>query len=60
MTVSDRTRFFTGFAESLVRTNRGELTLIVDEAHLFMPQAGARTGGGGRDARPRGHCRRGR
>ena len=46
MTVSDRTRFFTGFAETLVRANRGELTLILDEAHLFMPQAGARAGGG--------------
>ena len=46
LTVSDRTRFFTGFAETLVRANRGELTLILDEAHLFMPQAGARVGGG--------------
>ncbi len=46
LTVSDRTRFFTGFAETLVQTNRGELTLIIDEAHLFMPQAGARVGGG--------------
>ena len=46
MSVSDRTRFFTGFAETLVQANVGELTLIVDEAHLFMPQAGARVGGG--------------
>ena len=46
LTVSDRTRFFTGFAETLIQTNRGELTLIVDEAHLFAPQAGARVGGG--------------
>ncbi len=46
LTVGDRTRFFTGFAETLVRANRGELTLILDEAHLFMPQAGARVGGG--------------
>ena len=46
LTVSDRTRFFTGFAETLVRANRGELTLILDEAHLFMPQSGARVGGG--------------
>ena len=45
LTVSNRTTFFTDFAETLVRTNRGELTLIVDEAHLFMPQAGARAGG---------------
>ncbi len=46
LTVSDRTRFFTGFAETLIQANRGELTLIVDEAHLFMPQSGARVGGG--------------
>ena len=46
MTVGDRTKFFTGFAETLIRSNRGELTLIVDEAHLFAPQAGARVGGG--------------
>lgn len=46
MSVSDRTRFFTGFAETLIQANRGELTLIIDEAHLFMPQAGARVGGG--------------
>ena len=46
MSVSDRTRFFTGFAETLIRENRGELTLIIDEAHVFMPQAGARSGGG--------------
>ena len=45
LTVSDRTRFFTGFAETLIQANRGELTLIVDEAHLFAPQAGARGGG---------------
>lgn len=45
MTVSDRTRFFTDFAESLLRHNRGPLHLIIDEAHLFMPQAGAKVGG---------------
>ena len=36
---------FTAFAETLLRTNRAPLTLIVDEAHLFMPQSGARGGG---------------
>ena len=46
MSVADRTRFFTGFAEALIRGNRGELTLIIDEAHLFMPQGGAKVGGG--------------
>ena len=46
LTVSDRTRFFTGFAETLIQVNRGELTLIIDEAHLFAPQAGSKVGGG--------------
>lgn len=46
LTVSHRTRFFTGFAETLIRANQGELTLVLDESHLFMPQAGARVGGG--------------
>lgn len=39
MTVGDRTRFFTDFAEALLRTNQGPLTLIIDEAHLFAPQS---------------------
>jgi hypothetical protein len=38
MTVGERTKFFTGFAETLLRKNRGPLHLIVDEAHLFAPQ----------------------
>ncbi len=38
MTVGSRTRFFTDFAEGLLRSNRGALHLIVDEAHLFAPQ----------------------
>jgi hypothetical protein len=46
MTVGERTRFFTGFAETLLRTNRGALHLVIDEAHLFAPQQGA---SGGRD-----------
>ena len=33
-----RTRFFTAFAETLLRTNKGPLHLIIDEAHLFAPQ----------------------
>lgn len=45
LTVSDRTRFFTDFAEGLIRSNQGPLTLVIDEAHLFMPQSGARAGG---------------
>ena len=46
LNVSERTRFFTDFAETMVQSNHGELTLIIDEAHLFMPQSGARVGGG--------------
>jgi len=38
MTVGARTRFFTGFGEALLRTNKGPLHLIIDEAHLFAPQ----------------------
>lgn len=38
MTVGARTRFFTAFAEALLRTNNGTLHLIIDEAHLFAPQ----------------------
>lgn len=45
MTVGERTRFFTDFAEALLRKNQGALHLVIDEAHLFMPQAGARVGG---------------
>jgi hypothetical protein len=45
MNVAERTAFFTDFAEALRRKNRGPLKLIIDEAHLFMPQAGAKAGG---------------
>lgn len=38
MTVGGRTRFFADFAEALLRKNKGPLTLIIDEAHLFAPQ----------------------
>lgn len=38
MTVGQRTRFATAFAEALLRFNRGPLHLIIDEAHLFAPQ----------------------
>jgi hypothetical protein len=36
--VSERTRLFTDFADAIMRKNRGPLHLIVDEAHVFMPQ----------------------
>lgn len=45
MTVADRQAFFTSFAQAILRKNRGPLKLIIDEAHLFMPQAGAKSGG---------------
>lgn len=45
MTVTERTLFFTEFAETLLRKNKGPVKLIIDEAHLFMPQSGARGGG---------------
>lgn len=45
MTVGERTAFFTEFAEAIRRKNRGPLKLVIDEAHLFMPQAGASFGG---------------
>jgi uncharacterized protein len=38
MKVSERTRFFADFADAIVRKNRGPLHLVIDEAHLFMPQ----------------------
>lgn len=44
MTVGERTRFFTDFATELLRKNSGPLHLVIDEAHLFAPQAGARGG----------------
>lgn len=36
--VGERTRFFTDFANELLRQNRGPLHLFIDECHLFMPQ----------------------
>ena len=38
MSVGERTRFFSEFAETLLRKNRGPLHLIIDEAHVFAPQ----------------------
>lgn len=38
MKVSERTRFFADFADAIVRKNKGPLHLVIDEAHLFMPQ----------------------
>ena len=38
MKVGERTRFFTDFANELLRKNKGPLHLFIDECHLFMPQ----------------------
>jgi hypothetical protein len=38
MTVGERTQFFTDFAQTLLRKNRGPLRLVIDEAHVFAPQ----------------------
>lgn len=35
----ERMRFFTDFADAILRVNRGPLRLVIDEAHLFAPQA---------------------
>jgi len=41
----ERMRFFTDFADAILRVNRGPLRLVIDEAHLFAPQAGTRGAG---------------
>lgn len=38
LTVGERTRLFTAFAEALIVENTGPLHLVLDEAHLFAPQ----------------------
>lgn len=45
MTVSDRSLWFTDFAEALLRKNKGPLRLVIDEIHLFAPKQGAAGGG---------------
>jgi hypothetical protein len=42
MKTGERMRFFTDFADAILRKNEGPLRLAIDEAHVFMPQAGAR------------------
>lgn len=42
---AERMRFFTDFADTILRTNQGPLRLVIDEAHLFAPQAGTRGSG---------------
>lgn len=36
--VSDRTRFFIDFAQTLFRTTRGQRFIVIDEVHNFAPQ----------------------
>lgn len=45
MTVEDRSQWFTDFAETVLRKNRGPLNFVLDEAHLFAPQGGSKSGG---------------
>lgn len=42
MTVGEHTRWFVDFAGALYRLNRSPLQLIIDEAHTFAPQGGAK------------------
>jgi DNA helicase HerA-like ATPase len=37
-TIGERTRFYADFAETLLQVNEGPLHVIIDEAHLMMPQ----------------------
>lgn len=45
MKTGERMRFFTDFADAILRKNEGPLRLVIDEAHIFMPQAGTRGSG---------------
>lgn len=45
MKTSERMKFFTDFADTILRTNKGPLRLVIDECHLFAPQAGTRGSG---------------
>lgn len=45
MSLEDRSQFFIKYAETILRKNKGPLNIIIDEAHLFMPQAGAKIAG---------------
>lgn len=45
MRTGERTKFFTDFADAILRKNDGPLRLVIDEAHVFMPQAGTRGSG---------------
>jgi DNA helicase HerA-like ATPase len=38
LSVGERTRWFIDFANTLHRTNKGPLHLVLDEAHNFAPQ----------------------
>jgi predicted GIY-YIG superfamily endonuclease len=40
MKTTERMRFFTDFADTILRVNRGPLRLVIDEAHLFARYIG--------------------
>jgi hypothetical protein len=45
LNTGERMRFFTDFADTIPRVNRGRLRLVIDEAHLLAPRAGTRDAG---------------
>lgn len=42
MSVTERTAWFTAFAETLLTKNKGRVRVVIDEAHVFMPKSGGR------------------
>ena len=45
LSVQDRTRWFSAFAETILSKNKGWARLVIDEAHVFMPKQGGKGGG---------------
>lgn len=45
LSVQDRARWFSAFAERLLSSNRGWVRVVIDEAHVFMPKQGGKGGG---------------
>ena len=45
LSVQDRARWFSAFAETILSKNKGWARLVIDEAHVFMPKQGGKGGG---------------
>lgn len=45
LSVQDRARWFSAFAERILTTNKGWVRVVIDEAHVFMPKQGGKGGG---------------